>query len=57
MPDDWWTELAAVGTPDDVAAHIAALATAGATSIALFPPPTVDGAREQRDRVLSSIIR
>ena len=57
MPDDWWTELAAVGTPDDVAAHIAALATAGATSIALFPPPTVDGAREQRDRVLSMIIR
>ena len=57
MPDDWWTELAAVGTADDVAAHIAALATAGATSIAPFPPPTVDGAREQRDRVLSMIIR
>jgi 5,10-methylenetetrahydromethanopterin reductase len=57
MPDDWWTELAAVGTPDDVAAHIAALAAAGATSIALFPPPNVDGAREQRDRVLSTVVR
>ena len=32
-PEDWWIELGAIGTPDDVAAHVEALADAGATTV------------------------
>ena len=56
MPSDWWTELAAVGTPADVAAHIDTLAAAGATSVALFPPPFAEGARAQLERVLTGVV-
>lgn len=55
-PDHWWIELGAVGTPDDVVAHVDALAEAGATSVAFFPPPFVDEARQQIDRVLTDVI-
>ena len=40
MPDEYWTDLCAVGAPGDVLAHVDALAGAGATSVAFFPPPT-----------------
>jgi alkanesulfonate monooxygenase SsuD/methylene tetrahydromethanopterin reductase-like flavin-dependent oxidoreductase (luciferase family) len=39
MPDDWWLQLGAIGTPDDAAAHVQALADAGADRVALFLPP------------------
>jgi 5,10-methylenetetrahydromethanopterin reductase len=55
-PDDWWVELGGVGTPDDVAVHIDALAAAGATSVAFFPPPDVDIARHQLGRLLDDVI-
>lgn len=43
MPDDWWTQLGAIGTPDDAAAHVRALADAGADRVALFLPPDRSG--------------
>jgi 5,10-methylenetetrahydromethanopterin reductase len=51
MPDDWWTELAAVGNPDDVAAHLAALESAGVADVGLFPSPETDVALGQLDLV------
>ncbi len=56
MPDDWWTELCAVGTPDDVAAHVDALATAGVTHVGLFPSPDTEVALGQLDVVLDAVI-
>jgi alkanesulfonate monooxygenase SsuD/methylene tetrahydromethanopterin reductase-like flavin-dependent oxidoreductase (luciferase family) len=53
MPDDWWAEIAPVGTLDDAAAHLAALEDAGAHSIGLFPSPELDVARTQIDDVLA----
>jgi alkanesulfonate monooxygenase SsuD/methylene tetrahydromethanopterin reductase-like flavin-dependent oxidoreductase (luciferase family) len=55
-PDDWWIQLGAVGTPDDVLAHVEALAAAGATSVSFFPAPVVDVAREQVGRLLADVI-
>jgi len=55
-PEEWWIELGAAGNPDDAAAHIEALAAAGATSVAFFPPPDVDEAREQIDRLLVDVV-
>jgi 5,10-methylenetetrahydromethanopterin reductase len=55
-PDDWWIELGAIGTPDDVAAHVAALGDAGATTVAFFPPPNADEAIAQIDRVVGDIV-
>lgn len=37
MPEEWLTQLAVAGTPDDCAEQIAALYAAGADSVALFP--------------------
>jgi alkanesulfonate monooxygenase SsuD/methylene tetrahydromethanopterin reductase-like flavin-dependent oxidoreductase (luciferase family) len=51
MPADWWLELGAIGTMDDVAAHVAGLHEAGATDVAFFPGPTVDLTREDLDNV------
>jgi 5,10-methylenetetrahydromethanopterin reductase len=45
MPTDWWIELGAIGTMDDAAAHIEALANAGAQRVALFTAPIEDVAR------------
>jgi alkanesulfonate monooxygenase SsuD/methylene tetrahydromethanopterin reductase-like flavin-dependent oxidoreductase (luciferase family) len=55
-PDDWWIELGAIGTPDDVAAHVAALGDAGATTVAFFPPPFPDEALAQIDRVTRDVV-
>ena len=55
-PDDWWIELGAIGTPDDVAAHVEALADAGATTVAFFPPTVADAALAQLDHVVSDVV-
>ncbi len=39
LPDEVWLEIGAIGTPDDAAAHVAALAEAGANDVALFLAP------------------
>jgi alkanesulfonate monooxygenase SsuD/methylene tetrahydromethanopterin reductase-like flavin-dependent oxidoreductase (luciferase family) len=39
MPDDWWRQIGAIGTPDAAAAHVQALAEAGADLVALFLAP------------------
>ena len=57
MPDEWWTELAAVGDPDDVAAHLDALRTAGVDHAGLFPSPDPDVAVQQLDRLLATVLR
>lgn len=51
MPTDWWIELGAIGNMDDVHAHLAALANAGADNIAFFPGPDVDRARQALDDI------
>jgi len=38
MPDDWWLQIGAIGTPDDAAAHVQALVDAGADRVALLLP-------------------
>jgi len=53
MPDDWWAEIAPVGTLDDAAAHLTALEDAGAHSIGLFPSIDLDVAREDVDTVVA----
>ena len=52
MPVDWWTEIGAVGTLDDAAAHIEALEAAGVHHIGLFPDPEVEHGLPQLDHVL-----
>jgi 5,10-methylenetetrahydromethanopterin reductase len=47
MPSEWWTELGPIGTMDDAIAHVQALGEAGAQSVALFPAPELDVARQQ----------
>jgi alkanesulfonate monooxygenase SsuD/methylene tetrahydromethanopterin reductase-like flavin-dependent oxidoreductase (luciferase family) len=53
MPDDWWAEIAPVGTMDDALAHVAALEDAGTHSIGLFPSIDLAEAREDIDTVLA----
>jgi alkanesulfonate monooxygenase SsuD/methylene tetrahydromethanopterin reductase-like flavin-dependent oxidoreductase (luciferase family) len=55
-PDEWWIELGAIGTPDDVAAHVGALADAGATTVAFFPSPVADVALTQIDKVVHHVV-
>ena len=55
MPDEWWAEIGPIGTLDDAAAHIAALAAAGADSVALFPAPDLGMARRQLDDVAALV--
>jgi 5,10-methylenetetrahydromethanopterin reductase len=55
-PDEWWIELGAIGTPDDVAAHVQALADAGATTVAFFPPPVADAALAQVDKIVGDVV-
>jgi 5,10-methylenetetrahydromethanopterin reductase len=55
-PDDWWIELGAIGTPDDVATHVEALAGAGATTVSFFPPTAPAAALAQLDRVVSDVV-
>lgn len=55
MPDDWWLELGAVGTPDDALAHIDALGGAGATTVSLFLPPEVRSASAELDHIIELV--
>ena len=55
-PDEWWIELGAIGTPDDVAAHVQALANAGATTVSFFPPTVADDALDQLDHVVNDVV-
>ena len=52
MPTDWWTQIGAIGTLDDAAAHIEALEAAGVHHIGLFPDPEVEHGLPQLDYVL-----
>ena len=51
MPADWWLELGAIGTLDDVVRHVASLHDAGANDVAFFPGPTVELTRDDLDAV------
>ncbi len=51
MPADHWTEIGAIGTPDDALAHVAALEEAGVRSINVFPGDDLDDAWEQMPQV------
>jgi 5,10-methylenetetrahydromethanopterin reductase len=51
MPAEWWTELGPIGTIDDAIAHVKAVGEAGAQSVALFPSPDFDVARNQLAQV------
>jgi 5,10-methylenetetrahydromethanopterin reductase len=55
-PDEWWIELGAIGTPDDVAAHVEALANAGATTVSFSPPIVADAALAQVDHVVHDVV-
>lgn len=52
MPRDWWLELGAIGTFDDVIEHTYALANAGAHDVAYFPCPDLAVARTQVDQAV-----
>ncbi len=39
MPNDWWAQLGAFGTPDDAAAYITTMTAAGADTLTFFPGP------------------
>ena len=51
MPAEWWLELGAIGTLDDIVDHVGALHAAGASDVAFFPGPTVELTREDLDGV------
>ena len=55
MPAEWWTAIAAVGTPDDALAYLESLAQAGVDAVAIFPNPDDPGgdARWLMDAVVS----
>ena len=57
MPRDWWVRIGPIGTLDDAAEHLALMAEAGATSVALFPGPDLDVARQQVDDVVALAAR
>jgi 5,10-methylenetetrahydromethanopterin reductase len=52
FPDDWWINIGAIGTMDDIVAHIDALSDAGADDVSLFPGPTLELAREDLESVI-----
>ncbi len=52
FPDHWWIDIGAIGTQNDVIAHIEALAEAGADDVSLFPGPTLELAREDLRTVI-----
>jgi 5,10-methylenetetrahydromethanopterin reductase len=51
IPADWWGQIGPIGTLDDARAHLDALASAGASSIALVPEPDAAAALAQLDAV------
>ncbi|HEU4948648.1 MAG TPA: LLM class flavin-dependent oxidoreductase [Kribbella sp.] len=52
MPPEWWQEIGPIGTLDDAAAHLDALAAAGVHHIGLFPDPEPQHGLPQLDHVL-----
>jgi len=52
MPSDWWTEIGPIGTLDDAAAHLDALAAEGVHHVGMFPQPDVDTALEQLEHTV-----
>jgi 5,10-methylenetetrahydromethanopterin reductase len=57
MPSEWWLELGAIGTVEDVRLHIDALYAAGADDVCLFPAPELEIARTQLDDVAALVRR
>ncbi len=57
LPDEWWQEVAAVGDPDDVVAHVAGLVGAGADRVCLMPDPDLEVSREQLRRLTDLVPR
>lgn len=57
MPRDWWVRIGPIGTRDDAAEHLALMAEAGASSVALFPGPDLDLALRQVDDVVALAAR
>jgi len=55
LPDDWWIELAPVGTRDDIERHLDALGRAGATSLAFFTAENANTAVGQLDVVVDLV--
>ena len=51
MPAEWWLELGAIGTLNDIVEHVELLHAAGADDIAFFPRPTVELTRNDLDAV------
>jgi len=39
MPDDWYSQICAFGTPDQATAYVSSLIEAGADAVAFFPNP------------------
>jgi 5,10-methylenetetrahydromethanopterin reductase len=55
LPDDWWLELAPVGTRDDIEQHLDALGRAGATNLAFFTAENASTAVGQLDDVVELV--
>jgi alkanesulfonate monooxygenase SsuD/methylene tetrahydromethanopterin reductase-like flavin-dependent oxidoreductase (luciferase family) len=55
-PEEWWARLGAIGTPDDAAAHVAALHAAGADRVSLALDPDPETWSEQATRVGSDVV-
>lgn len=55
LPDDWWVELAPVGTRDDIEQHLDALGKAGATGLAFFTAEDANTAVGQLDDVVELV--
>lgn len=53
MPADWWQSIGAIGTLDDAAGYLAAMAAEGVMSISMFPAPDLKIARRQLDDVVA----
>ncbi|MEU4198136.1 LLM class flavin-dependent oxidoreductase [Kribbella sp. NPDC026611] len=52
MPSDWWTQIGAIGTLDDAAAHVETLEAAGVDHVGFFPDPEVEHGLPQLDYLL-----
>jgi len=55
-PDEWWAQLGAIGTPEDAAAHVAALGEAGAGRVSLAFDADPATWAEQAQRVGSELV-
>ncbi|MGZ0178281.1 MAG: LLM class flavin-dependent oxidoreductase [Acidimicrobiales bacterium] len=58
MPDEWLTQIAAFGTPDQAAGYVESLVAAGADAVAFFPnPEDALGDGEYTSRELLPLLR